>query len=469
MTTVPEVQPRPARSPIWLRVALSAFVFMLALGVRVAYREDLAGVFEQFMPAQSFISHRRAVRILEGGGLLLWEDVDPTKLRQIRRPPGYPVFLAAIYSVTGPDLRAAQLAQAFIDALAAALLVPLGAALLSLRAGVAGGLLYAFSPHLALYSVVVTPDAPASWPTLAGVALVFVALRPRGLPAAAAGVAAGLALGLSCWLTAQGVLLPAALALVGVASAARGARRQAAICGGLVLIGAALAVAPITARNVAIYGSYTPIRPGLGTTLIEGLGVYDPAFPATDEALLADEAARFGRPDYGQALYQPDGALRERDRIRRALEAIAGRPLWFGGIMLDRMGLMLTYDHSGERPWPANTAVVGPVLVAGGALELAGRAVVATAQRLVFRTWLVRLLVAAGLAWLIWTRRWRTAALLGVVPAYHLALDSLLLTEYKYALPIHAWLFLFAGVGAAEAGGALVARALPALGARRRA
>ena len=39
---------------------------------------------------------------------------------------------------------------------------------------------------------------------------------------------------------------------------------------------------------------------------------------------------------------------------------------------------------------------------------------------------------------------WRTAQLLAAIPIHHLLLQSLLLTEYKYALPVHAWLFVIA-------------------------
>jgi 4-amino-4-deoxy-L-arabinose transferase-like glycosyltransferase len=434
-------------------------VFALALGARLAYRTDTAGVFDELMPAQSFISHRRAVRMLEGDGLLIWEDLDPAILRQIRRPPGYSIFLAAVYVLTGPDLRSAQIAQAVFDSLAAALVAAFGMVAISWRAGAVAGVLYALSPHLALYATIVTPDAPASWPISVGVILLFAALRGGGGSAMAAALASGFALGLSCWLTAQGVLLPFVLAGVSVLITPRDRRKHAARCGVLVILGGVAAVAPLTIRNIALYGSFTPVRPGLGTTLVEGLGVYDPAFPATDRALLADEAARFGRPDYGEALYQPDGALRERDRVGRALAAIAARPLWFAGVMLDRMGLMLSYDHSGVRPWPESTGVVAPVNPrAGSPFETVVRVPIWSLQVLLFRTWSVRLLILLGLAWLVARGRWRLALFVGAVPAHHLLLGSLLLTEYKYALPIHPWLFLFAGAGIGEAIFAFVAR-----------
>src|SRR5437867_11121512 len=95
-----------------------ALVFGMALTVRLLYRADRAAAFDEIMPYQSFIAHRRALKILEGEGVLFWEDTNPEMLRQIRRPPGYAAFLAGVYLATGPDLRRAQLVQTIVDALA---------------------------------------------------------------------------------------------------------------------------------------------------------------------------------------------------------------------------------------------------------------------------------------------------------------------------------------------------------------
>lgn len=431
----------------WQRAVLAgvglAFVFATALSVRLAYRSDRAGDFDQIMPSQSFISHRRAIRMLEGGGILWWDDADPEQVRQIRRPPGYAAFLAGIYLVTGADLRRAQLVQIVIDALVAVAVALVGAALVSRATGGVAGMLYALSPHLAVFSTIVTPDAVASWPVFAGTVLFIAALRRSGRVAFGLAAVGGAAIGLSCWLTAQGFTLPIALLAAGVAVARSGVRRRAVGLGAVLLAGTLLVVAPLTIRNVAVYGALVPVRPGLGVTLVEGLGVYDPSLPATDGALLADEAARSGRPEYGKALYFPDGLERERERVRRAVDLIASRPLWFAGAMIDRVGLMLAYDAEGAAGWPRDTAYVGFV-ASSGPLRWALRG----AQRLAFHTWLVWLLVLVGTAGLVASGRWRTAVLLAAVPVHHCVVQSFLLTEYKYTLPVHAWMFLLAGSAA---------------------
>lgn len=52
----------------------------------------------------------------------------------------------------------------------------------------------------------------------------------------------------------------------------------------------------------------------------------------------------------------------------------------------------------------------------------------------------------AGFAALALGRRWRALALLAAVPAYYLLFQSMLHTEYRYVLPMHALLFVSAGV-----------------------
>lgn len=413
---------------------LLAGVFALAVVVRVTYRTERAAAFDQINPYQSFIAHRRAVRMLEGRGVLLWDDTDPRLIKQIRRPPGYAIFLAAIYAVTGPDLHVAQAVQILLDALAAAGVAALALWLVSWRSAIVAGLLYALSPHLAVYATIVTPDAVASWPLLAGGAFFIAALRRRDRWRLTLAGAGGIAIGASCWLTAQGMTLPFALFAVGVIVALPGDRRRAAATGAVLVLAALAAILPLTIRNIAVYGVAVPIRPGLGVTLVEGLGVYDPSFPATDGELLSDEAIRFGRPDYEDALYQPDGLAREQERISRALDAIATRPFWFAGIMLDRMRLMLVYDPDGPPGWPNDTAYVGTT----------EQPVIRFVQHVVFRTWFVWILIVAGATCLVLRGEWRTALLLAVIPIHHVLLQSLLLTEYKYTLPVHAWLFVIA-------------------------
>jgi 4-amino-4-deoxy-L-arabinose transferase-like glycosyltransferase len=101
-----------------------------------------------------------AVNLLEGQGYQVGPAVDFDRYRIARPPvhhdyykrfirpdfhrytfgrtPGYPLFLVAVYSICGIEPACARTAQALLNALAAALLVLLGAHLWSRRGGLAG-------------------------------------------------------------------------------------------------------------------------------------------------------------------------------------------------------------------------------------------------------------------------------------------------------------------------------------------
>jgi hypothetical protein len=79
------------------------------------------------------------------------------------------------------------------------------------------------------------------------------------------------------------------------------------------------------------------------------------------------------------------------------------------------------------------------------------RAAVRLLQKL-FITAVMLPLSLAGLFLLIRARRRRALVLLLVVPAYYLAVQSALHTEYRYVLAIHHFLFILAAVALTSAG-----------------
>jgi hypothetical protein len=83
------------------------------------------------------------------------------------------------------------------------------------------------------------------------------------------------------------------------------------------------------------------------------------------------------------------------------------------------------------------------------------RLIVRSIQRK-FTTALMRALIAGGIALLLLARRGRTLALLLVVPAYYLVVQSPLHTEYRYILAIHYFLMGMAAVTLFCLGSAIV-------------
>ncbi len=94
---------RLERRTVWVL----ASIFMLALVLR------LAAIWAMSAPPDrdALQYHSIAVNLLTGHGYAIHPDI-PTSLR----PPVYPVFLAAIYGITGVDYHAVLLVQALLNA-----------------------------------------------------------------------------------------------------------------------------------------------------------------------------------------------------------------------------------------------------------------------------------------------------------------------------------------------------------------
>lgn len=74
------------------------------------------------------------------------------------RTPGYPLFLALVYGVFGPSVKAAAFAQALMGGITSGLVVVLAMKTLSRRAGVIAGLLHAFSLTAVVYVPVLASE-----------------------------------------------------------------------------------------------------------------------------------------------------------------------------------------------------------------------------------------------------------------------------------------------------------------------
>ena len=415
------------------RAVAFALVFAAAFGVRLLCWSDAR--FEA-RKVQSAVSHnyRHFARLLGENGAASFYDPSSTTSEPdlLGHPPGYSFVLAALYAVFGESDTAAQLFQIVCDSLAAALVLLIGAELLSLGVGCVAGALAALSPQLCWNSLTVLPDTLAVPPVLLAVYLLARACEGRA-PLKALG--AGALVGVSCWLRANALLLAPFLLLAVPLLFARGRRARPALA---LVAGAVLVLAPLTLRNAVVFGHFIPVSLGAGQTLVEGIADYDPerrfGLPDTDVELTRLEASEAGRPEYAASLFTPDGIERDRWRTRRALAVIAAHPVWFASVMARRAGSMLRL----ERTPLASSAPDAPH---ASAPRLGLRAL----QKL-FVTAVFLPLYLAGLFLLVRARRRRALAALLVVPAYYLCAQSPLHTEYRYVLAVHSFLFVVAAV-----------------------
>jgi hypothetical protein len=165
-------------------------------------------------------------------------------------PPGYPYFLGLIWFGLGKSFLGARLVQALLGALTVALTARIGSRVFGPRVGLAAGL------AAAGYGMLIYFDGELLPPTLAVFLLLLaveIVLSSRDHPSRWHWLAAGAAGGLAA--TVVATLLTVPLVIAGFA------RRKA----GWVLLGAALAVAPVTLRN-AVRGHEFVLISGNGGT-----------------------------------------------------------------------------------------------------------------------------------------------------------------------------------------------------------
>jgi 4-amino-4-deoxy-L-arabinose transferase-like glycosyltransferase len=179
------------------------------------------------------------------------------------QPPGYPYFLAAVLWLGGPGFLAPRLVQAILGALTAALTCAIGTRAFGRRVGLAAGLI------VAAYGLLIHYDGELLSPSLAiclQMATLYAAVRAPGEPDGRGWLAAGLLGGLTTVTNAAFLLV---LPVLGLA-----ARRRA----GWLLLGAAVAVAPVTLRNWTRGGELVLVSSNAGVNLYLG---NNPRYDAT--------------------------------------------------------------------------------------------------------------------------------------------------------------------------------------------
>ena len=471
-----------ARAPLSrrARLVISLLLFGLAFAVRALHAVDLQPVIyttNQPFGGLTVGYDRRAVDIIEGGGLL-GPYGKPWQTEWLSQAPGYAIYLSAIYRTAGRDFFAVQWVQNALTALAPVLLFWIAGLLFGWRVGTVAGFLAAVSHHLAHISNFILPDALSALPLLAGFYVLLRARQWRRVYLAYA--LAGLLCGLAAWLRPQLMLLGPflVLMLMLIGRPRLPAAKRALITAAVAL----LTLAPITVKNYFVYKAFVPINIGVGIVMWEGIADYSGdrfGAVATDTAVALQEAELYNEPRYSGSWATPDGIRRDRDRVSRSLAVIKQHPLWYAGVMLDRCRQMVNYTAHAPlvyrlgqlnpqpvaapvRPEWQDLAAQSPRLSPGKALSWL-RPLVRAAERLTKETMLVMILVGALLGFAL---AWRRAMFVAIVPLYYFIFQSAVHTEFRYTLPMQYFLFVFAALGWVSLGAALTRVALKWLPAR---
>ncbi|HJX83495.1 MAG TPA: glycosyltransferase family 39 protein [Candidatus Angelobacter sp.] len=243
---------------LWRNKRFFLLVTLAALALRLLFVFDFPHV-----SGDSFLYGDIAKNLLNHGvfGLSDGASVSPT----LARVPGYPGFLAAVFSVFGQDhYTAVLIVQAVLDTNTCLVIAALALQLCGARAAKAAYLLAAFCPFTACYAGVALAETLAIFCT----AHAFY-YGVRGLRALEAGkrstgcwIAAGLWTATGIFMRPEGGLVMAALGLALVVQLFRPQKKNAVVLAGVLLITASLSpLVPWTVRNWRVFHVFQPLAP----------------------------------------------------------------------------------------------------------------------------------------------------------------------------------------------------------------
>ncbi len=330
------------------------------------------------------------------------------------QPPGYSYFLSWIYTMAGPGYLAPRIAQALLGATSALMTAWIGARVFGRRVGLVAGY------GVALYGMLIYYDGELLTPSLTvalQLAAVALALRARERPERGAWLwgASGLLAGLGSVVTAPTLVIGAVLAV------AASGRAWA------VLLGMAIAIAPVTLRNLERGGELVPISSNGGVNLYIGNN------PRYDETVGI-------RPDlhWKKFVLEP-----RREGIRGAAGAssyFVGKvvyyatsdPAGFARLQARKLYLLLAGNEipRNQEIYPARA--YSPVL----------RALLWKIPGLAFPFGLLMPIAVLGL----WVGARRAPMLAAIVLAYAAAVLAFFITA-RYRVPLIPFLLLFAAEG----------------------
>jgi 4-amino-4-deoxy-L-arabinose transferase-like glycosyltransferase len=392
---------------------------------------------------------RQAQDWLDGRASIFWID-DPSHTDAAIYPPGYPLWLASVYTLSGNRTPAAvQNVQWVLDSFSVLLIVGFGVSAFGWRAGLWAGGIAALWPLLALSGAGPLADSPTSWIVVAAAWLLLVAAKRKSIAWA---IGAGALVGVSCWLRANAMFLVFfwGLALLIFVQASW---RRRVLMSAAVVLAALLVIAPVVVRNAIAFHAFVPTGLGAGTNLWEGIGETERGakeFGAAGndrEVIEQERKALHVSPDAPFDLYYPDGIQRDRERTRRAVAIIKQHPFWYAGTVANRMAAVMKFAGIpsgiyGSAGINVTSRKCLPPRWQGGvvAMFVNGLGMLQSVLRyILLPLMLLGVILAVRLDW-------RTTGIMSATVFYYWVVGSLIHTHIRYGLPMQALLTVFAGV-----------------------
>jgi len=400
-----------------------------------------SGIYAKFdRPAQEWLDGRKSLFLIN----------DPARTDEAIYPPGYPLWLALVYTLTGNRSPAAvQNVQWVLDSFSVLLIIGIGVTAFGWRTGLWGGGIAALWPLLALSGAGPLADAPTAWIVVAAAWLLLLAARKQSLAWA---IGAGALVGASCWLRANAMLLVFFWGLALLLFVRAGWRRRVLLSASVVLA-ALLVIAPIVVRNLITFHAFVPTGLGAGTNLWEGIGETERGAKefgaaANDQEVVEQERVALNVAPGGDFdLYYPDGIQRDRERTRRSIAIIKQHPVWYAGTVVNRMAAVMKFAGApsgiyGSAGINVTSRKCLPTQWQGGILAVFVNGL--GMFQSVLRYVLLPLIVIGAI--LAFRLDWRTAGLMSATVFYYWVVGSMIHTHIRYGLPMQALLTLFAGL-----------------------
>lgn len=337
----------PGRTSYQRLLLASALIFFTATGVRFLHWHDMQTQIETGkMHFGMSDQYRSDARVLLSGqfDLFVKGPNPPANSEPMGHPPGYAVWLAALFQLFGDSITLWRFAQILLDAFTVLGVFFFARELLPFAVATIAGLLVAISPQVAYTSIVLLPDSLSVLPIIWAMFLIARCFKRPQLKLVAL---SGFLIGISCWFRANAMLLPLFLVPLILAFVPRVMRWRFA---GALTAATIMVIAPVTIRNLIVFHAFVPLSLGSGIILYEGIADYDDqnrfGLLQKDHLVNEREAQIHNRPDYAHSLFGPDGVARERERTKSALAVIQQNPLWFAGVMGRRVRFMMTFEQT---------------------------------------------------------------------------------------------------------------------------
>jgi 4-amino-4-deoxy-L-arabinose transferase-like glycosyltransferase len=281
-----------------------------------------------------------ADNVLEGKGLMVKVNVAPANNPQpqweyqpvIDHPVGYLFFILVpywLFSSVG-----IQIFQALLSAVSAILLYQIALRMFSPNTAFLSAMLYACWPLSARFEVAILPDAAVSFFLI--LAVWFIVRSQRTEKSKVDWILAGIAFGIAMLMRADVMLLPFFIvATFFLLKRTRVLARRSL----LLLVGAGIGIAPNAIRNYIVTGGHVvPLGLGNGISLWEGISQFGDTL-----GTVYGDARMVEREGYHSWAY-PSGIERDKKRFKEAVGIILAHPVWYAGVMLRRIPIVLRPD-----------------------------------------------------------------------------------------------------------------------------